>query len=1669
MRKYLITLLWVITSLSVFGQTFTVDNIDYTVISTNPNEVKVTGGTNIPADLVIPEVVINDGVSFNVTLIGNLAFFQNSLTSVLIPNSVTSIGSLAFSLGNLTSIVIPNSVTSIGGSAFRSNNLTSIVIPDSVTSIGANAFRSNQLTSVVLGDSVTSIGSFAFADNQNLAVATSNNPIPPVYATTAFNNTGIRKALTVPEGREEAYTQADWRSDFFIINGLAEAGATFTEAGITFKVNLSDPSTLEIIDNTNNGTVVIPSSSLGLSVTIIGANAFKNNNLTSIEIPDSIVAIGANAFRDNSLTSIEIPDSITTIENSAFRNNSLTSIQIPSSVASISAGAFRNNNLTTVFIEEGVTSIEASAFRDNAITSISLPETLTVIRRNAFRNNNSLTSITLPSSVTNMGADIFTGTSLEALTVLSAIPSSIETSSFGGNRNAISVTVPSAGLAAYLASARWANNPENDFFNINEIYTGPIPNTFEQNSIKYNVTGSNPNILEVKGLGVGVDNLSTINIPAIVTERDIVFTPTRIDTDAFNNKNVTTLNVSENLEVIAVRAFANNSDLTSVRLPATLTAIGGNAFANTSLETVISLNTTPPTIQGNSFGDRSSIVLTIPFNVTQDYLEANWTGFASIDESNIDIGDTFESGDFLFEVTSISPNEVVVIDLVTTTTAIVIPTTVFEPSGTDSFSVTSIGDRAFSANRLINVIIPDSVISIGERAFAFNELEVVIIPNSVAIIENAAFRGNNLETLTIPNSVISIGDEAFSANDLTEVVIPNNVTSIGRVAFARNQLTSIVIPNSITTIEIGTFAFNNLETVTIPNGIISIGDQAFVRNQLTNVIIPNSVTSIGAGAFLSNQLTNVIIPNNVITIEDSTFSGNELTSIIIPNGVISIGDQAFIGNQLTSVVIPNSVTSIEASAFRNNQLTSVTIPSSITSIGSSAFDENLLTSVIAEGTTPAAIFTGSGDSFGNNRSEIDLTVPTGTVEAYLNAEWVGFASVSDGDLVVGDVFESGDFLFEVISLSPNEVTVIDLVSPITDIEIPNTVFEPSGVVSFFVTAVGDEAFRQKQLISASIPDSVRLIGTTAFAENALTSVVIPSSVTNIGIAAFASNELINVVISNGITSIETGAFLDNQLDTVIIPNSVESIGSQTFDNNPLTSVIAEGTIPATVVTGSGDSFGNRSVIELTVPIGTIVAYLDTDWIGFASINDGGVAVGGTFEVGDFIYEITNLNPSEVGVIGLVTPITILEIPSGVSDTKNEFIVTAIGENAFSESGITSVVIPNTILTIGDAAFLDNALSSVTIPNSVTSIGVASFAKNFLESITIPASMTSIGNEAFGKNPLTEMNSLGIEPAAIFGDTFGDRSLINLTIPEGTLESYIAEDWIGFASVIQTGVNLGDTFESGDFLFEVTSLGPNEVAVIALINDISSVEIPSSTLDGDANEFIVTAIGEAAFVSRDIVQVFIPDSVIFIGVEAFAGNIIERLRLGAGIVTIEKAAFDKNNLTNIFIPESVTFIGDVAFNNNSLTTVTSEGTNPAIIFEDTFGDRSQIDLTIPLDTFEAYVEAEWTGFKTVTETEIDSGNRSNEATINVEAPLAMALGIDNTLASANVSLFINNDGILHIETGNAGFKGYTIYNMFGFQVAQGRENTVSIAHLSRGIYIVHVDFLDAERIVKKIIK
>ena len=85
-----------------------------------------------------------------------------------------------------------------------------------------------------------------------------------------------------------------------------------------------------------------------------------------------VIQIGNRAFYGcEELTSIEIPNSVLTIGGSAFQNCGLKGIQIPNSVDSVASSAFAKcNELKNVIIGSGVRFISGSFKGSDNITSI---------------------------------------------------------------------------------------------------------------------------------------------------------------------------------------------------------------------------------------------------------------------------------------------------------------------------------------------------------------------------------------------------------------------------------------------------------------------------------------------------------------------------------------------------------------------------------------------------------------------------------------------------------------------------------------------------------------------------------------------------------------------------------------------------------------------------------------------------------------------------------------------------------------------------------------------------------------------------------------------------------------------------------------------------------------------------------------------------------------------------------------------------------------------------------------------------------------------------------------------------------------------------------------------------------------------------------------------------
>ena len=164
-----------VTAFAADTLSFTIDDIQYTIDKNDSTAVSVTGTTgygdiNNKKELVLPETVEYNGVTYTVTSIGKGAFAgKNGLNSIVIPNTVVLIAESAFASNwGLASIEIPASVVEIGTRAFEwAGNIAEVKFAanSQLKILGTSAFsHAKGLKSIELPEGLTTIKNCAFAD-----------------------------------------------------------------------------------------------------------------------------------------------------------------------------------------------------------------------------------------------------------------------------------------------------------------------------------------------------------------------------------------------------------------------------------------------------------------------------------------------------------------------------------------------------------------------------------------------------------------------------------------------------------------------------------------------------------------------------------------------------------------------------------------------------------------------------------------------------------------------------------------------------------------------------------------------------------------------------------------------------------------------------------------------------------------------------------------------------------------------------------------------------------------------------------------------------------------------------------------------------------------------------------------------------------------------------------------------------------------------------------------------------------------------------------------------------------------------------------------------------------------------------------------------------------------
>ncbi|MCD8305996.1 MAG: leucine-rich repeat domain-containing protein [Prevotella sp.] len=432
--------------------------------------------------------------------------------------------------------------------------------------------------------------------------------------------------------------------------------------------------------------------------------------------------------------------------------------------------------------------------------------TVTSIEASGFANGASLTSVTIPSTITSIGNDAFQNCTSLATVNFNAT----ECSDF---RVIISIH-PFYGCSALTTvniGASVTKIPDYLLYDISSVTTLTFADNSALTSIgnyAFNECSSLQSVTLPENL-TSIGNYafcSCTKLATVTFEENSALTT--IGKYAFYNCALTEITIPENVETIDNYAFEDCTELATVTFEESskLTTIGTSAFYNCKVLTEI----------------------TIPENVTTIGNEAfnSCTNLATV---------TFEESS---KLTSIGTNA-------------------FKSSGLTEITIpenmTTIGTYAFyGCSLLASVTLPDGLTSLGIYAFyGCSALTEITIPENVTSIGNYSFKNcTSLATLNFNATTCSDFSSAepldpfCGCSALTTVNIGANVTTIPSY-FLRGitSLTTLTIADDSQLTSIGTYAFygcTDLKTI-ICNATTppTCGDQAFYQiNEDAWLVVP---------------------------------------------------------------------------------------------------------------------------------------------------------------------------------------------------------------------------------------------------------------------------------------------------------------------------------------------------------------------------------------------------------------------------------------------------------------------------------------------------------------------------------------------------------------------------------------------------------------------------------------------------------------------------------------------------------------------------------------------------------------------------------------------------------------------------------------------------------------
>lgn len=512
------------------------------------------------------------------------------------------LGVCAFSkCWGLKDISLPGDLKSVGDFAFSDcSSLETINLPSGITTIGNYAFwYCENLTSLTLPSGLISIGDRAFEN--------------------CYSLTSLEFPSSLTTLGELVFAGCYELSNLTLHSNLTDVKSNYLFGGASNYNNLKD---VRYIIDSDLETYLQSNHPIFYEINCGIKYYLNDQEITTLEIPSGITSIGDGVFLSNkSLTNLTLSSKVSSIGISAFSycdnlkdvryyiyDNLATYIQNghPDFYVGGIKYYWNDQEITTLEIPTSVTSIGNNAFYGcSGLTTLNLPSNVTSIGDRAFGGCSNLTSVDLPSSITKMGDFVFFYCEKLSNVNLPSDITTISTGAFGGCSSLQNINLPS-GVTTI------GDNAFSDCSNLTNVTLPSALASIGDYAFR------------------GCSNLTNVILPSAFTA---------IGNVAFSGcSNLANVTLSSNITSIGTYAFQNCINLKNLTISKDVTSIKDIAFNNSyddlELESVYVAWENP--IEAGSFFIRikiSNCTLYVPQGTKEAYANADvWKDFENIIE-----------------------------------------------------------------------------------------------------------------------------------------------------------------------------------------------------------------------------------------------------------------------------------------------------------------------------------------------------------------------------------------------------------------------------------------------------------------------------------------------------------------------------------------------------------------------------------------------------------------------------------------------------------------------------------------------------------------------------------------------------------------------------------------------------------------------------------------------------------------------------------------------------------------------------------------------------------------------------------------------------------------------------------------------------------------------------